>query len=534
MNQIVSKKLTTDKSIQKRDSRSPQDGRRPVSLSRDAGLLTLQSAIGNRAFGQVLQAVFGNPIFDQKDAPSIIHSEQRHDSGRPLEPGIRDLMESRFGEDLHEVRVYADAQAKELTGELKAAAFTTGNHIFFSPEKYNSQSHDGRRLIAHELTHVLQHRKTDALESSPSISRENSTFEEQARHSAETVMAGKAVTVNSSNGAVPFIQRQPLDSKTSSQEKTAENLPDATSDPFIQEVIGLLQPYAVELGEIVIENIPVVGDVYDAVTGTVGNHLITGEKLDPIDRISYLSGLVPIPFVTGKVLRKAKEIIEGALQKAGINPVKFLQEAIPKAIDAIKVVWDKVVDEVQRRLGKKVEIQAPQKGIDTIKSVAPSSPVNETVKTSEVVTVQAAKAAGKVLQKRIAEIPILKELWIEAGKRSRKTPDLTTSENARGAFDNHRDRFWKLVSQNKEAKNLFEQAGFVFGSEPAPIFSGLQGRFGKMSIEHIERIADRPSNALDPENLQFLVMGDNTLLDTLKRKIPDWPAGSLVPLKGID
>jgi hypothetical protein len=75
------------------------------------------------------------------------------------------------------------------------------------------------------------------------------------------------------------------------------------------------------------------------------------------------------------------------------------------------------------------------------------------------VTSTAAQAARKVLQKRLSDIDIIKELWEEAGKTARKAPDFSTAKAARTTFNNHRDRFWARVKQNPKAKQLFEEAG---------------------------------------------------------------------------
>jgi Domain of unknown function (DUF4157) len=76
---------------------------------------------------------------------------------RPLEPAFRSRMEGRFGEDLSGVRVHSDAAAGEAARAVGAAAFTLGERIVFQPQHYRSDG-GGRRLIAHELAHVLQQR----------------------------------------------------------------------------------------------------------------------------------------------------------------------------------------------------------------------------------------------------------------------------------------------------------------------------------------------------------------------------------------
>lgn len=75
-------------------------------------------------------------------------------SGRPLPPGLRQGMEGYFGADLARVRVHEGAEATALG----ALAYTRGDHIHFAPGRFSATSLEGRRLVAHELTHVLQQR----------------------------------------------------------------------------------------------------------------------------------------------------------------------------------------------------------------------------------------------------------------------------------------------------------------------------------------------------------------------------------------
>ena len=76
--------------------------------------------------------------------------------GRPLGPDARVGMERRFGRDLGAVRVHTDDRAAEAADAVGAAAFTVGSHVVFGRDRYRPGRADGRRLLAHELVHVLQ------------------------------------------------------------------------------------------------------------------------------------------------------------------------------------------------------------------------------------------------------------------------------------------------------------------------------------------------------------------------------------------
>ena len=76
--------------------------------------------------------------------------------GQPLPDSVLSSLEPQFGHDFSQVHIHTDAKANKLSQQLGAEAFTTGNDIFFTQKAYQPGSKSGRRLIAHELTHVVQ------------------------------------------------------------------------------------------------------------------------------------------------------------------------------------------------------------------------------------------------------------------------------------------------------------------------------------------------------------------------------------------
>ena len=83
--------------------------------------------------------------------------------GAPLSPSLRAFFEPRMGRDLGSVRVHDDGEAQSTAGAVRAKAFTLGEHIAFGPGHWAPDSGEGRRLLAHELTHVIQQRPTVSL-----------------------------------------------------------------------------------------------------------------------------------------------------------------------------------------------------------------------------------------------------------------------------------------------------------------------------------------------------------------------------------
>jgi len=89
------------------------------------------------------------------EARAIVHQVLRS-PGQPLDEATRAYFEPRFGHDFSAVRVHTGAQAAASAQALNANAYAHGRDIVFDANAYDPDTTIGRRLIAHELTHVLQ------------------------------------------------------------------------------------------------------------------------------------------------------------------------------------------------------------------------------------------------------------------------------------------------------------------------------------------------------------------------------------------
>ena len=76
--------------------------------------------------------------------------------GQAMDVNTRSFMEPRFGMDFSGVRIHADKQAAQMSQGINARAFTVGSDIYFNQGAYTPGTTDGKRLLAHELTHVVQ------------------------------------------------------------------------------------------------------------------------------------------------------------------------------------------------------------------------------------------------------------------------------------------------------------------------------------------------------------------------------------------
>jgi hypothetical protein len=77
-------------------------------------------------------------------------------AGKPLDRETRSFFEPRFGFDFSHVRVHADAEAAASARAIGALAYTAGSQLAFAAGQYQPDSFEGRRLLAHELAHVVQ------------------------------------------------------------------------------------------------------------------------------------------------------------------------------------------------------------------------------------------------------------------------------------------------------------------------------------------------------------------------------------------
>ena len=92
---------------------------------------------------------------EPEHVPSLVHEVLRS-PGQSLDVNTRTFMEPRFNRDFSGVRVHTDNRAAESARSVNALAFTVGSNIVFSAGQYNPKTSHGQRLVAHELTHVVQ------------------------------------------------------------------------------------------------------------------------------------------------------------------------------------------------------------------------------------------------------------------------------------------------------------------------------------------------------------------------------------------
>ena len=151
----------------------------------------LQRVVGNRAMNSLLRSRIIQPKLTSAGVTSVPTSvyQSLAGAGRPLDPVVRHDMEQRFGHDFSQVRVHDDTSAGRSAADIDAVAYTVGRHMVFGVGQYSPGSATGQRLLAHELTHTVQHANATVppvLE----IDAEGSTLEREASHAAQVTFGG--------------------------------------------------------------------------------------------------------------------------------------------------------------------------------------------------------------------------------------------------------------------------------------------------------------------------------------------------------
>ncbi|MEJ2854005.1 MULTISPECIES: eCIS core domain-containing protein [unclassified Saccharothrix] len=161
------------------------------------GMLGLQRAVGNAGASAVV------------DEESPVHGVIRS-GGAPLDAGVREDMETRFGTDFSGVRVHTDGAASESAKSVNAQAYTVGDNIVFQNGKYDPSTDSGKHMLAHELTHVVQQRSgpvdgTDA-GGGVKVSDPSDRFEREASANADRLMSAPAAQRH--EGGHEHVQRE--------------------------------------------------------------------------------------------------------------------------------------------------------------------------------------------------------------------------------------------------------------------------------------------------------------------------------------
>jgi hypothetical protein len=200
---------------------------RTMSLSRNESVRSAVFRQAQRSHGnQFVQSAISRASAQRPTAENGASSPQSNviptGGGEPMAEDTREFMESRFKQDFRDVRIHTDGGATAAADLLNANAFTSGRDIYFGQGKYQPESKDGQRLLAHELTHTIQQANGAGAPSASSSSAEltvsspEDVLEKESDEAADAVLSDKTPNVPQRTGTSPtqngtLVQREPRD-----------------------------------------------------------------------------------------------------------------------------------------------------------------------------------------------------------------------------------------------------------------------------------------------------------------------------------
>ena len=231
---------------------------KPSFTPAPAGILQRRCACGGtpgidgeceecRAKRLSLQRNLAQPAAPSPAVPPIVH-EVLSSSGQPLNAGTRAFMEPRFGHDFSKVRIHTDAKAAESAQAVNALAYTVGRDVVFGAGQYTPGMSQGRRLLAHELTHVVQQKMIPDHQ----VSFSESTIETEAQQNAANIVATRTVAVRAhANAGVIQRQKGELDANAifiQSIAQAKDRTPEKRATDLVWYILG--QYYSLEKSKV--------------------------------------------------------------------------------------------------------------------------------------------------------------------------------------------------------------------------------------------------------------------------------------------
>jgi hypothetical protein len=195
--------------------------RAPATALRPATVMGLQRTAGNAAVTALLQRKMAADE-DQEEAASPVLDVVGKGAGEPLAADLKAEMETRLDNDFSDVRVHTDTEAADSAAAVSARAYTVGNEVVFGNDSPALDSDQGKRMLAHELTHVVQQR-TGPVAGTPtgdgiSISDPSDQFEHAAESTATRVMSDTQTAGAAAGSAPPAAQRALADEEEEAEQ----------------------------------------------------------------------------------------------------------------------------------------------------------------------------------------------------------------------------------------------------------------------------------------------------------------------------
>lgn len=260
------------------------------------------------------------------EAPSIVHEILRS-PGKRLDAETRGLMEHHFGQDFQHVRIHTDAESARSAQAVEARAYTVGNHVVFNQGKYQPSTTEGRGLLAHELTHVVQQSAAPATVQRSSMSVEADSrllyladqIDRRRSEAAQKVGGGESTDLNPALSAAPEISQRLREAARSS---TA-----AEREAILRAFSSVMPEAAVQLGKFASSGATAVGQIAKC-SLTVADGSDPAEREADQNAHAVMTGNTPL--VASSVPAQVQRFADGgALVAAGTAILVADAEAAP-------------------------------------------------------------------------------------------------------------------------------------------------------------------------------------------------------------
>lgn len=219
------------------EKRVRQSAKAPLRLAADSAvpgladrMLQLQATAGNRALQRLAQR---SAEVEEQGRPDLFNVPgvklPPPGGGRSLPDDLREHMEGSFGQGFGDVRVHEDGAAKSVG----AVAYTQGSDIHFAPGRYQPDSDNGRSLIGHELTHVVQQRSGNVAspQGAGAPVNANPELEAQAARTGELAAQGMPVSVSGHAAGIQRAVQAPVQREGDETETQSGDEPGAELEP---------------------------------------------------------------------------------------------------------------------------------------------------------------------------------------------------------------------------------------------------------------------------------------------------------------
>ena len=275
---------------------------------------------------------------EQRAGPELSARIQASQTGgAPLPAGVRDFMTSRFQANFSRVRIHTGAQAAQLSTQLNARAFTVGQHIFFGQGQFAPDTHAGRELIAHELTHTIQQGASVQRSTGDVIQREGLDLPslDDVLDFGET--AGWKLLEQVAPAAVPIVKKGP--------EGVLDWLKERAGNAFEAVLNGLMAPVHAIAGagqQLSSQFAPMLASLQSAAAKIARNDCTPlREAAEKIEKTAERL-ITPIVEKLQPVVTKVKSFLDGVWDKFGAPIWNWIKQYAGVQWDAIKLIGGQI------------------------------------------------------------------------------------------------------------------------------------------------------------------------------------------------